>query len=88
MNRLFDKYGSYNYTSFMGSSGIWSLHGVEANGDLKNTLDTFHNGKGEFRTYERHQVMEQAGLGNIKPIESSEVKLNTEIDRKPKRRAI
>lgn len=73
MGKILSKDYSYNYTSFKGTSDTWKLHGVQDNGALKNTLDTFTNGKGEFRTYERHQVMEQDNLGHITPLEESRV---------------
>lgn len=85
---LFDRDKSYNFTSFESKNGIWKLVGVEAGNTMENTLDTFKSNKGEYKTFKREYVMEQAELGNIKPIESSEVKLNTEVDKKPKRRAI
>jgi len=84
---LFDRNKSYNYNSFEGKSGIWKLIGVEAGSTMENTLDTFSNGKGDYKTFKREYVIEQADLGNIKPIKSSEVKLNTET-KKASRRAI
>lgn len=86
MAQLFDKDGSYNYTKFTGASGVWSIHGTETNGEYKNTLDTFYNGKGEFRTFERNQVWEQARLGNIKPVEES--KIIFKDNSKTKRRSV
>lgn len=103
MKTLFDSWGAYNYTSFIGSSGTWSLHGTEIND--KNThikynqdtsipkailrvIDTFKRQEdGLFKPFQRWEVMEQYDLGNIKPIIESEVKLNTD-DKKLKRRAI
>lgn len=78
---------SYNYTSFQGKTAIWKLVGVESVGGIEDTLDTFKSEKGAYHTMKRSEVAEQYKLGNIKPIESSEVKLNTEKE-KPKRRAI
>lgn len=98
MKPLFDSWGAYNYTSFIGSSGTWTLHGTEIN--EKNThikynqdseipkgilrvIDTFKRKQdGLFKPFQRWEVMEQFDLGNIKPIETSEVKLNTETKKK------
>ncbi len=86
-NSLFCRDKSYNFTEFKGKSGIWKLVGVEAGTTIENTLDTFKSDKGEYKTFRRDYVMEQAELGNIKPIEESEVKLNTE-KKKANRRAV
>lgn len=85
--RLFDINKSYEFTTFEGKNGIWKLVGVEAGSTMENTLDTFKSNKGEYKTFKREYVMEQADLGNIKPIEESEVKLNTGQE-KAKRRAV
>lgn len=98
MKPLFDRWGAYNYTSFIGSSGTWSLHGTETN--EKNThikynnqtdiyksvlraIDTFKRKEdGLFKPFQRWEVMEQFDLGNIKPILETVVKLNTETKKK------
>lgn len=71
---LFDEQGSYNYMSFTGASGTWRLCGSKSNGTgAKSTLDTFLNETNEERTFERHQVIEQANLRNIKPVLESKI---------------
>lgn len=99
MKPLFDSWGAYNYTSFKGSSGTWSLHGTEINDKqtkikiesdipkaILRVIDTFKRKEdGLFKPFQRWEVMEQFELGNIQPIESSEVKLNTEVKKKMKR---
>lgn len=103
MKPLFDQWGAYNYTSFIGSSGTWSLHGTETNEkqthikynnetdiykSVLRAIDTFKRKEDDlFKPYQRWELMEQFDLGNIKPIESSEVKLNTE-KKKANRRAV
>ena len=96
MIKLFDKYGAYNYTSFMGSSGTWSLHGseisekktkIEFESDIPKSIlrviDTFKRKEDNvFKEFERWQVMKQFALGNIKPILETEVKINKEINKK------
>ena len=79
MDKLFNKDGSYAYMSFKGSSGVWRLIGSEVKGTIKQTIDTFKGETGELRDYERQQVMEQANLGNITPIETSKITYNTSV---------
>lgn len=98
MKPLFDNCGAYNYTSFIGSSGTWTLHGTEINDKqthikynqdseipkaILRVIDTFKRKEdGLFKPFQRWEVMEQYDLGHIKSIESSEVKLNTEVKKK------
>lgn len=87
MKGLFDESGAYNYTSFQGKSGIWKLIGVESGitSSPWQCMDEFKSDKGEYRTFKREQVRAQYDEKRIKPIESSEVKLNTEKKKSLKR---
>lgn len=95
MERLFDNLGAYRFTSFTGKHGIYKLVGTTINDkqtkikyeseipkSILRVIDTFKKPDGDYKDFQRWEVMEQADLGNIKPIESSEVKLNTETKRK------
>ena len=93
---LFDEQGGYNYTSFTGKTGTWKLIGVETNTETVEPLfktnikqsilaciDEFKNiTTGKYMRIERQKVMLDFNKGNIKPIETSEVKLNTETKKK------
>lgn len=84
MKGLFDENGAYNYTSFKGKNGIWRLIGVESGitSSPWQCMDEFKSEKGEYKTYKREQVRDQFDNRRIQPIESSEVKLNTETKKK------
>ena len=87
---LFGIDGDYNYRSFIGASGTWTLIETEAKKSVKSSLDSFKSDKGEYKTYKREQVMDQFKLGNITPVEKSKIEFKSyskaEWDRKTGRK--
>jgi len=71
MEELFDTEFGYNYRSFTGSSGTWTIIGTEAKKSVKGSIDTFKSDKEEKRTYKREQVIAQYEAGKIMPVETS-----------------
>ena len=84
--RMFDEFGSYNFTSFKGTDGNWHLQSTETNysdievPEIKNIsksilrcLDTFTDKKGNYITRERFKIMQYEKKGLITPLEESRV---------------
>lgn len=71
-NSMIDERGAYKTMQFesekKGVKTIWRLTESQSNGDLMDTLDTFTNGKGTYKTYARREIDEQIELGNIKAV--------------------
>lgn len=87
---LFDDFGGYNYLSFKGPKGIWTIIGTSSQVNHKNPMlciDSFKSDKGEYLDLKREEVKDWADQGKIIPIESSKIKPKS-YDRKRKVRAV
>lgn len=81
---------SLAYTEFEANGIKYKLTGTKCEEWEKINLceDYWKDEKGKYHTIVREILLQKQIDGLIKPIESSEVKLNTEIDKKPKRRTV
>lgn len=88
--KLFDNYGGYNYRSFTGDKGTWTIIGTKCQSNHKNPMlciDTFKSDTGEYLEIKREQVSDYFDQGLIHPVESSLIK-PLPSQNKTKRRAI
>lgn len=67
-NSLIDGFGSYKQMSFVRNSVTWRLISSEENPEsdlILKTLDTFTDGKGNYKTFTRGKIDEMVEQGLI-----------------------
>lgn len=79
MSTLLAKDYSYNYMSFTGSNGIYTLQATECEEDdkIQNCIDTFKDEKGNFIRVRREVIMSKQKKKEIAPVPESIVKIVT-----------
>lgn len=89
MNKVINRDYSLAYTEFEANGMKYKLTGTKCEEWEKINLceDSWKDENGKFHTIVREILMEKQKSKKIKPIESSEVKLNTE-KKKANRRAV
>lgn len=74
--KLLNDDGSYNYNSFEGANGVWTIIGSKSQSNHKDPflcIDTFKSDKGDYLDVKREKVFQQAFKGKIKPVLSSAI---------------
>jgi len=83
--RLLNDDGSYNYSSFEGTNGTWTIIGSKSQSNHKDPflcIDTFKSDKGEYLEVKREKVFQQASKGKIIPVLTSKIKPIKTYDKK------
>lgn len=92
MKELFDKFGAYNYRSFKGENGTWTIVGSESQGEyqfedrfkpweetsIALTIDQFRSEKGLYTFYTRGRILEFFEAKQITPVPGTEVSTKAE----------